>query len=80
MIRSCEFRSCDGVLYFVDTNVLCRLKLGVYRNMGIDAERDEETGTHTRAIVRNAHTKDVHVFDVDGSAHETDQVWKSLPG
>lgn len=41
-----------------------RLKLKLYRSLGIDAEPDAD-GQYRRAVVRNADRGDVHVVDID---------------
>jgi kinetochore protein Spc24 len=41
------------------------LKLKVYRSLGIEAEREEETGEYVRAVVRNGRRGDVHVVNMD---------------
>ena len=41
------------------------LKLKVYRSLGIEAERDEESGEYTKAVVRNGRKGDVHVVNMD---------------
>lgn len=48
---------------FVDDEVLLRLK--VYRSLGIDIERDEETGEWARAVIRNDRKGDVHVVNME---------------
>lgn len=41
------------------------LKLKVYRMLGIDVERDAETGVYQRAVVRNRAKGDVAVVNID---------------
>jgi len=41
------------------------LKLKVYRMLGIDVERDSETGVYQRAVVRNSGKGDVKVVNID---------------
>jgi kinetochore protein Spc24 len=41
------------------------LKLKVYRSLGIEAEREEETGEYVRTVVRNGRRGDVHVVNMD---------------
>lgn len=63
-----------------------RLKLRLYRSMGIDAEQDQHTGEYTRAVVRNPQRKDVHVLDLSETHRAgsttglADRVWACLPG
>lgn len=42
-----------------------RLKLGVYRSLGIDAEQDHNTGDFTRAVIRNTAKGNVNVVNLD---------------
>lgn len=42
-----------------------RLKLGVYRSLGIDAEQDQHTGDFTRAVIRNTAKGSVNVVNLD---------------
>lgn len=41
-----------------------RLKLKVYRSLGIDIQADG-VGNYNRAVIRNNHKGDVHVISVD---------------
>ena len=41
------------------------LKLKVYRSLGIEAERDAESGEYVKAVVRNGRKGDVHVVNMD---------------
>ncbi|TKA65856.1 hypothetical protein B0A49_08436 [Cryomyces minteri] len=41
------------------------LRLRVYRSLGIDVERDRESGSFNKAVVRNREKGDVHVVNVD---------------
>ncbi|THV51496.1 hypothetical protein BGAL_0109g00230 [Botrytis galanthina] len=41
------------------------LKLKVYRGLGIDIERDRESGEYSKAIIRNGKKGDVHVVNMD---------------
>lgn len=41
------------------------LKLKVYRGLGIDIERDGESGEYSKAIIRNGKKGDVHVVNMD---------------
>lgn len=42
-----------------------RLKLGVYRSLGIDAEQDHNTGEFSRAVIRNTAKGSVNVVNLD---------------
>lgn len=42
-----------------------RLKLKVYRSLGIDAEADPTTGQYSKAVIRNTQKGDVHVVNID---------------
>jgi kinetochore protein Spc24 len=42
-----------------------RLKLGVYRSLGIDAEQDHNTGDFSRAVIRNTAKGSVNVVNLD---------------
>jgi kinetochore protein Spc24, fungi type len=41
------------------------LKLKVYRSLGIEAERDVESGEYVKAVVRNGGKGDTHVINMD---------------
>jgi kinetochore protein Spc24 len=41
------------------------LKLKVYRSLGIEAERDVESGEYVKAVVRNRRKGDTHVINMD---------------
>jgi len=41
-----------------------RLRLKIYRSLGIDLEADE-TGNYNKAIIRNSKKGDVHVVNID---------------
>lgn len=47
-----------------DTNVQARLKLKVYRSLGIEVESDG-AGGYNKAIIRNARKGDLHVVNID---------------
>ena len=50
----------------LNTNVnLSRLKLKLYRTLGIDVEADKTTGEYNKAVIRNAMKGDVHVVNID---------------
>lgn len=42
-----------------------RLKLKVYRTLGIDIEADPATGEYNKAVIRNTAKGDVHVVNID---------------
>jgi kinetochore protein Spc24 len=42
-----------------------RLKLGVYRSLGIDADQDHNTGDFSRAVIRNTAKGSVNVVNLD---------------
>lgn len=42
----------------------CRLRLKIYRSLGIDVEADEN-GNYHKAIIRNSRKGDVHVVNID---------------
>lgn len=44
--------------------IIRRLKLKVYRSLGIDVETDA-TGVYNRAVIRNAQKGDVHVVNIN---------------
>ena len=46
------------------TESWARLKLKVYRSLGIDAETDA-AGNYNKAIIRNNQKGDVHVVNID---------------
>lgn len=86
-MRRCEWDAMTNTrVSSLADHYVCSLKLRVYRNMGIDAERDQNTGEYTRAVVRNPQRSDVHVFDLSeehgdiGTVGLADQVWTCLPG
>jgi kinetochore protein Spc24 len=58
-----------------------RLKLKVYRTLGIDVEADTTTGQYNKAVVRNAAKGDVHVVNIDPkfSRHfYTNYFWRTM--
>lgn len=58
-----------------------RLKLRVYRSLGIDVSRDEATGEFSRAVIRSPQKGDVNVVSVDGKMNKqfyADLFWESL--
>lgn len=46
------------------TPIQNRLKLKVYRSMGITVESDD-AGNYNKAVIRNASKGDVHVVNID---------------
>lgn len=46
------------------SNSLFRLRLKIYRSLGIDLEADEN-GNYKKAIIRNSRKGDVHVVNID---------------
>ncbi|KAM3448909.1 hypothetical protein MY3296_007370 [Beauveria thailandica] len=64
---------------FVDDEVLLRLK--VYRSLGIEIERDEESGEWAKAVIRNDRKGDVHVVNMDKKFSRyfyANYFWKTL--
>lgn len=58
-----------------------RLKLKLYRTLGIDVEADETTGQYNKAVIRNAAKGDVHVVNIDPkfSRHfYTNYFWRTM--
>lgn len=47
-----------------DSNNAFRLRLKIYRSLGIDVEADE-AGNYNKAIIRNSRKGDVHVVNID---------------
>ncbi len=65
---------------FTDTGP-SRLKLQVYRSLGIDVSQDANTGVFNRAVIRNPAKGDVNVVNVDGKVDRkvyADMFWDSL--
>lgn len=63
------------------TNQRSRLKLQVYRSLGIDVSQDANTGTFNRAVIRNPAKGDVNVVNVDGKVDRSfyaNMFWDSL--
>lgn len=57
-----------------------RLKLKLYRSLGIDAEPDT-AGEYRRAVVRNMDKGDVHVVDIDpqySRSYYANKFWEVL--
>lgn len=62
-------------------NCTSRLKLQVYRSLGIDVSQDPNTGVFNRAVIRNPAKGDVNVVNVDGKVDRkvyADMFWDSL--
>jgi len=58
-----------------------RLKLKLYRTLGIDVEADPTTGEYNKAVIRNATKGDVHVVNIDPkfSRHfYTNYFWRTM--
>ena len=51
--------------YFANSYSLRRLKLKVFRTLGIDLEPDQTTGMYDKAVIRNTAKGDVHVVNID---------------
>ncbi|PHH68357.1 hypothetical protein CDD82_618 [Ophiocordyceps australis] len=63
----------------VDDEVLLRLK--IYRTLGIEIERDDDSGEWRRAVVRNDDKGDVHVVNMDKKFSRffyANYFWKTL--
>jgi kinetochore protein Spc24 len=57
-----------------------RLKLKVYRSLGIDVEADT-TGQYNKAVIRNATKGDVHVVNIDPKFSRnfyTNYFWRTM--
>lgn len=55
------------------------LRLKLYRSLGVDLERDEETGVARRAVVRNMVRGDARVIEFDGrETGAAQRVWDAL--
>ena len=64
----------------MSTDIRVRLKLKVYRSLGIDIEPDS-AGNFTKATVRNRQKKDVHVVNIDpkfSRAFYANYFWSNL--
>lgn len=62
-------------------NIYYRLKLKLYRTLGIDVEADVTTGQYNKAVIRNAAKGDVHVVNIDPkfSRHfYTNYFWRTM--
>lgn len=59
-----------------------RLKLQVYRSLGIEASQDQASGAFNKAVVRNLVKGDVNVLELEaGKLRQggyADEVWESL--
>lgn len=61
-------------------DLLRRLKLKVYRSLGIDVEADP-TGQYNKAVIRNAAKGDVHVVNLDPKFSRnfyTNYFWRTM--
>lgn len=66
---------------FADNPCFRRLKLQVYRSLGIDVSQDAATGAFNRAVIRNTARGDVNVVNVDNKlskAFYANLFWESL--
>lgn len=58
-----------------------RLKLKLYRTLGIDVEADQTTGQYNKAVIRNAAKGDVHVVNIDPKFSRqfyTNYFWRTM--
>jgi kinetochore protein Spc24 len=58
-----------------------RLKLKLYRTLGIDVEADKTTGEYNKAVIRNAAKGDVHVVNIDPKFSRnfyTNYFWRTM--
>lgn len=72
---------CLGSLSDRLTRLIPRLKLKLYRTLGIDVEADPTTGAYNKAVIRNAAKGDVHVVNIDPkfSRHfYTNYFWRTM--
>jgi kinetochore protein Spc24 len=79
MMRLCKLGFCGiGTLAMLTFG---RLKLKLYRTLGIDVEADKTTGEYNKAVIRNAAKGDVHVVNIDPkfSRHfYTNYFWRTM--
>ena len=64
MIQQCECLPSRVKTLGLSLTAISSLKLKVYRSLGIDVEADA-TGNCNKAIIRNNHSGDVHVVNID---------------
>ena len=64
MILQCERPYCKRIVRIIADHYNHRLKLKVYRSLGIDVEADS-VGNYNKAVIRNNQKGDVHVINVD---------------
>lgn len=57
-----SFLNCISRAIFLTAST--RLRLKVYRSLGIDVEADE-AGNYNKAVIRNSRKGDVHVVNID---------------
>lgn len=58
----------------------CRLKLKLYRNMGIEIKEDE-TGQYSTAIIKNTAQNDMHIVNIEkqySSHFYSEYFWNAL--
>ena len=53
----------EGIRVFAD-HCNCRLKLKLYRSLGIDIEADD-TGNYNKVVIRNNPKSDVHIININ---------------
>lgn len=59
----------------------CRLKLQVYRSLGIDVSQDAATGDFHRAVIRNQAKGDINIVNVNENVSKSfyaNMFWESL--
>jgi kinetochore protein Spc24 len=81
--KQASFRIASGIFRDIcpNTDSDPRLKLKLYRTLGIDVEADPTTGEYNKAIIRNATKGDVHVVNIDPkfSRHfYTNYFWRTM--
>ena len=65
MILQCKHHAFDNeYIQALANHGNCRLKLKVYRSLGIDVQADG-VGSYTKAVIRNNQKGDVHVINID---------------
>ena len=64
MILQCERPCRKQIIRVITDHHNRRLKLKVYRSLGIDVEADS-VGNYNKAVIRNNQKGDVHVINVD---------------
>ena len=65
MILQCKHHAFDNAyIRVLADHWNCRLKLKVYRSLGIDVQADG-AGNYNKAVIRNNQKGDVHVINID---------------